>query len=109
MRPLILAVLTALIAGFNLVPQAFAQPAVEAASPAPQIVWEVKNRFRLFRNEADFQKQVAAYRAGSILAAVLVHHHVALHVVAAVIAVGSSVSVTVGHRLLRSIPSTLDA
>ena len=49
--------------------QAFAQPAVEAASPAPQIVWEVKNRFRLFRNEADFQKQVAAYRAGSILAA----------------------------------------
>ena len=35
MRPLILAVLTALIAGFNLVPQAFAQPAMEAASPAP--------------------------------------------------------------------------
>ena len=62
MRPLILAVLTALIAGFNLVPQAFAQPAMEAASPAPQIVWEVRNRFRLFRNEADFQKQVAAYR-----------------------------------------------
>jgi hypothetical protein len=33
------------------------------------IVWEVKNRFRLFRNEADFLRQVAAARGDGILAA----------------------------------------
>ena len=33
------------------------------------IVWEVKNRFRLFRNEADFLRQVAASRGDGILAA----------------------------------------
>ena len=43
--------------------------APEPSGPQPQIVWEVKNRFRLFRNEADFQKQIAAYRTGSIFAA----------------------------------------
>jgi hypothetical protein len=32
------------------------------------ITWEVKNRFRLFRNEKDFERQVAAYQ-GSVLAA----------------------------------------
>ena len=32
------------------------------------IVWEVKNRFRLFRNEADFLRQVAASRGDGILA-----------------------------------------
>jgi hypothetical protein len=32
------------------------------------IVWEVKNRFRLFRNEADFMRQVAASRGDGILA-----------------------------------------
>ncbi len=31
--------------------------------------WEVKNRFRLFRREADFQRHVIANRAGSQLAA----------------------------------------
>src|SRR5262245_31101331 len=36
---------------------------------APQIQWEVKNRFRLFRNEADFQRHVAAHRGESVLAA----------------------------------------
>ena len=34
----------------------------------PRIAWEVKNRFRLFRNEADFQRHVAA-RSDSVLAA----------------------------------------
>ncbi len=34
-----------------------------------QIVWEVKNRFRLFRNEADFLRQVAASRGDGVLAA----------------------------------------
>src|ERR1700688_4455623 len=33
------------------------------------IAWEVKNRFRLFRNEADFLRQVAASRGGGVLAA----------------------------------------
>jgi hypothetical protein len=32
------------------------------------IVWEVKNRFRLFRNDADFLRQVAAARGDGILA-----------------------------------------
>jgi lysophospholipase L1-like esterase len=34
-----------------------------------RIAWEVKNRFRLFRKEADFLKHVAALSAKSILAA----------------------------------------
>ena len=33
------------------------------------IEWEVKNRFRLFRNEADFQRHVAAARGDGVLAA----------------------------------------
>lgn len=36
---------------------------------APRIEWEVKNRFRLFRNEADFQRHFAATRSDGILAA----------------------------------------
>src|SRR5262249_24394323 len=43
-----------------------AQP---AAGAAPHIEWEVKNRFRLFRNEADFQRHVAAAHRGGVLAA----------------------------------------
>ena len=34
-----------------------------------RIVWEVKNRFRLFRREADFLRQVAASRGDGVLAA----------------------------------------
>ncbi len=34
-----------------------------------RIEWEVKNRFRLFRNEADFQRQVTASRGDGVLAA----------------------------------------
>jgi hypothetical protein len=42
-----------------------AEPAPELAAPPPssgtlRVVWEVKNRFRLFRNEADFHKHVVA-------------------------------------------------
>src|SRR6202451_2242648 len=33
------------------------------------IAWEVKNRFRLFRSEADFLRQVAATRGDGTLAA----------------------------------------
>src|SRR5262245_18149544 len=37
---------------------------------APRIEWEVKNRFRLFRNEADFQRHVAVtLNDGGVLAA----------------------------------------
>ena len=49
---------------------AAAQPAEQsAASSALHIVWEVKNRFRLFRNERDFQRHVAAHRGDGVLAA----------------------------------------
>jgi lysophospholipase L1-like esterase len=43
-----------------------------AQAPEPdalRIEWEVKSRFRLFRNEADFQRHVAAYRGDGVLAA----------------------------------------
>jgi hypothetical protein len=54
---------------------AFAQarpdaPQVQTGSDdSLRIEWEVKNRFRLFRNEADFQRHVAADRGDGILAA----------------------------------------
>ncbi|MCC6888537.1 MAG: hypothetical protein IT536_08395 [Hyphomicrobiales bacterium] len=39
-----------------------------AQGPAmPRIEWEVKNRFRLFRNEADFQRHVASWRNDGVL------------------------------------------
>ncbi|MGB3045686.1 MAG: hypothetical protein WBB98_21120 [Xanthobacteraceae bacterium] len=44
--------------------------AAQDAGAAPlQITWEVRNRFRLFREDRDFQLQVEAMRAGTILAA----------------------------------------
>ncbi len=48
--------------------QAPLQPQAPQAEPL-RIEWEVKNRFRLFRNEADFQRHVAAYRGDGVLAA----------------------------------------
>ena len=45
---------------------AFAQAAAEQT---PQIAWEVKSRFRLFRNERDFERQLAAQRGDGVLAA----------------------------------------
>src|SRR5262249_51984399 len=45
------------------------------AGGAPRIEWEVKNRFRLFRSEADFERHVAALRGESVLAA---EQHLAL-------------------------------
>jgi lysophospholipase L1-like esterase len=41
----------------------------ELRSGVLRIEWEVKNRFRLFRNEADFQRHVAAAQGDGILAA----------------------------------------
>jgi hypothetical protein len=47
-----------------LVPEtAVAQP----PSATPHIEWEVKNRFRLFRNETDFQRHVASWRDDGVL------------------------------------------
>lgn len=71
MPALILAALAAL-----LILPSLAEPAVAQTQPPGQteesgirIEWEVKNRFRLFRREADFQRHVRAARAGSILGA----------------------------------------
>lgn len=61
------ALLTALLldAGFDR--RAGAQPAEPDSGVT--IDWEVKNRFRLFRRESDFQRHVIANRAGSQFAA----------------------------------------
>ena len=66
MRVIALAALAALL--LSAVPQrAAAQPAADGEL---RVVWEVKNRFRLFRNDADFQRHIAAHRTGnSVLAA----------------------------------------
>jgi hypothetical protein len=58
----VLAILTAGADG-----RAVAQPAEPDSGIT--IDWEVKNRFRLFRREADFQRHVIANRAGTQLAA----------------------------------------
>ncbi|MFN3349276.1 hypothetical protein [Pseudorhodoplanes sp.] len=43
--------------------------AAETPGTGPiRIEWEVRNRFRLFRNEADFRRHVAAYRGDGVLA-----------------------------------------
>src|SRR5919201_5389716 len=49
----------------------FEQPAVAQifGDQKPQIAWEVKSRFRLFRNERDFERQLAAHRGDGVLAA----------------------------------------
>ena len=49
------------------VPPSYAQDAAIDAAPM-QISWEVRNRFRLFREERDFQLHVEALRDRSILA-----------------------------------------
>src|ERR1700693_1861443 len=56
---------TALLLAMWSAPAAIAQP----RTGGPRIEWEVKNRFRLFRSEADFQRHVAADRGDGLLAA----------------------------------------
>lgn len=79
-RPLIASalLLTALFAGAASAqtsaphappPQAATPQAAPPQDGALQISWEVRNRFRLFREERDFQLQVEAMRGGSVLAA----------------------------------------
>ena len=65
MRAIALAIFAALLACAGLDRPAAAQP----IGAAIQIEWQVKNRFRLFRRDADFQRHVMAARAGSQLAA----------------------------------------
>ena len=43
-------------------------PSLSREAGELSITWEVKNRFRLFRNEKDFERQAAAHQ-GSVLAA----------------------------------------
>jgi lysophospholipase L1-like esterase len=43
--------------------------AAQTRTDGLRIEWEVKNRFRLFRNEADFQRQIAASRNDGVLGA----------------------------------------
>ncbi len=73
MRRLLILTVLALTAGAQSPParaQTPTQPPAQAAEAEPlRIEWEVKNRFRLFRNEADFQRHVAAYRGDGVLAA----------------------------------------
>ena len=54
MRAIALSACAAFVLCAGPLPQAAAQPAVDAPPAGDvRIVWEVKNRFRLFRNEAD--------------------------------------------------------
>jgi len=62
---LFIGLLTGLLAGLAPRDAAHAQL---AGTGDFRIQWEVKNRFRLFRNEADFQRQVAESRGDGILA-----------------------------------------
>jgi lysophospholipase L1-like esterase len=70
----ILSLSFAVICALSVTPQAQAQTpslnpaATTAITGATAIIWEVQNRFRLFRNAKDFDQQVAAARAGSVLA-----------------------------------------
>ena len=63
--PIILAFLAAFLVSASLDPAC----AQLADTGNFHIVWEVKNRFRLFRKESDFLHQVAASRGDGVLAA----------------------------------------
>jgi hypothetical protein len=65
MRALTAAALAAVFIYSGLGRPVVAQPSATGL----RIEWEVTNRFRLFRNEADFRRHVLAARAGSVLAA----------------------------------------
>ena len=61
-------ILTLFIAVFAFLPPDTASAQL-AGTGDFHIVWEAKNRFRLFRNEADFQRLASATRGDGILAA----------------------------------------
>src|SRR5215510_1410680 len=59
--------LTALCLAALLLPLVPGSASAQAPAGQPRIEWEVKNRFRLFRNEADFQRHVASWRNDGVL------------------------------------------
>ena len=65
MRKIVIFVLTTLL----IAPWSERPAVAQDRAGGMRIDWEVKNRFRLFRSEADFQRQVAAYRGDGVLAA----------------------------------------
>jgi hypothetical protein len=70
--PRFLHVLAALVVGLGAGGVATAQPVAAPTAESGSslhIAWEVKNRFRLFREERDFQLHVAALAGRSVLAA----------------------------------------
>ena len=64
-RPGLLALV--LCAAFLMAASAHAQPLPATGASELSVIWEVKNRFRLFRREADFQRHVAAFRNDGVL------------------------------------------
>ena len=62
-------VLAALLLSGPLGSRARLKAKLPPAPSARRIEWEVKNRFRLFRSEADFQRHVAADRDDGVLGA----------------------------------------
>src|SRR5262252_6842135 len=73
--------LACLLSAGGAAAQTYIQPPITPAPQGPlqiqpptvsqdlRIVWEVKNRFRLFRREADFLRQVAAQSLKTVLQA----------------------------------------
>src|SRR5436305_12529163 len=71
MRPAVFIIISCLVATAVAEP-AISQPlpaAQPSASAEPEILWEVKSRFRLFRYERDFLRHVAADHGDGVLAA----------------------------------------
>jgi hypothetical protein len=60
-----LAALLLAIVLFPLIPDSSAL--AQTGGGKPRIEWEVKNRFRLFRNENDFQRHLASWRNDGVL------------------------------------------
>jgi hypothetical protein len=58
--------LTALLLAASLTLWPMSPAGAQTRMGALRIDWEVKNRFRLFRTEADFQRHVAAYRGDGV-------------------------------------------
>jgi hypothetical protein len=68
MRHLLFFALTAFVLAATPDQNAFAQ-ATQDGTGGLRITWEVKNRFRLFRSEADFQRHVTAQQDDGVLGA----------------------------------------
>ena len=67
--PALLAVLLVFAGSGAAGAQPVESSAAQGSEPSITIDWEVRHRFRLFRRESDFQRHVAASRAGSQFAA----------------------------------------